>query len=175
MMISINYTEVIAQARKNGETHVDFDKGDYNVKAISSGKDTVSLSDAALAKMNGEEIKDIPPTYIRPETAKSLLAKEEATNKAQAKVDNNANVKSDKDLRFDKVMQDILDKRLGVDRKKLEEIDAMMEEIAKNENLSPAQKQKAMEELEKMKEEVIEESMEIQKQAKRTFNQEEPS
>jgi len=163
-MISTNYTEIIAQARKNGATHVDFDKVDYNVKAISSGKDTVSLSDAALARMNGEEITETPPTYIKPETAKEILAKNE---------DQNLLVKSARDLRFDKVMQDILDKNSGIDREKLEEIDAMMEEIAKNENLSPEQKQKAIEELEKMKEAVIQESMEIQKQAKQTFNQEE--
>ncbi len=55
------------------------------------------------------------------------------------------------------MMQNILDKQLGVDREKLKEIDAMMEE------------------LEKMKEKIIEESLEIKKQAKETFTQDEIS
>jgi uncharacterized protein YfkK (UPF0435 family) len=67
------------------------------------------------------------------------------------------------------MMQAILDKRLGVDRKKLEELDAMMEEIAKNENLSPEEKATAMEEIAKMREEIIEESIEVKKIAKEDF------
>jgi hypothetical protein len=167
-MINTNYTDIIAQARRKGATHVDFDNTDYKVKAITPGKDTLTLSDAALAKMNGEQIKEIPLTYVKPVRANSLLANNEPTK-------NTLPQKSASDIRFDDMMQNILDKRLGVDREKLKEIEAMMEEVAKNENLSPEQKQKAMEELEKIKEKVIEESLEIKKQAKKTFTQDETS
>ena len=37
-------------------------------------------------------------------------------------------------------MQNILDKRLGIDRERLEELEALMEEIANNENMSPEEK-----------------------------------
>jgi len=164
MMINTNYSEIIAQAKINGTSHVNFDKTSQTVQAITAEKDTFTLSDAAMAKMKGESVEEIAPTYVKPETAKELLEKnvDEATIK-----------KSARDSRFDEVMQNILDQRLGVDRKKLEEIEAMMEQIAKNENLSPEEKQKAMEELEKMREQVIEESMDVKKQAKQTFATEE--
>ena len=73
------------------------------------------------------------------------------------------------DSRFGDMMQAILDKRLGVDRKKLAELEAMMAEIAKNENLSPEEKEKAIEEIGKMREKIIEESIDIKKIAKETF------
>lgn len=166
-MINSNYSEIIAQAKLNRATHVNFDKRDQPVQAITAEKDTYTLSDAALAKMSGQPIEEKAPTYVKPETAKELLAQEAAKNP-----DNNGLKKSASDTRFDEMMQKILDQRLGIDRKKLEEIEAMMEEIAKNENLSPEQKQKAIEELEKLKEKVIEESMDVKKQAKQTFTKE---
>jgi hypothetical protein len=45
----------------------------------------------------------------------------------------------------------------------------MMAEIAKNENLSPEEKEKAIEEIGKMREKIIEESIDIKKIAKETF------
>jgi uncharacterized protein YfkK (UPF0435 family) len=73
------------------------------------------------------------------------------------------------DSRFGDMMQAILDKRLGVDRKRLEELEAMMAEIAKNENLSPEEKENAIEEIGKMRKKIIEESIDIKKIAKETF------
>jgi len=73
--------------------------------------------------------------------------------------------------RFSEIMQKIVDQRLGVDRKKLEEIDAMMEEIAKNEGMSPEEKQQALEMLTELREKVINESRDIQKIAKQNEQQ----
>ena len=183
-MLNANYSEIIAQAKLNGASYVNFNKSNnvsgntsnYTVKAITAEKDTFTLSDAALAKMNGSTIKEIAPTYIRPETAKDLLAKGKGANKIytniESKIENKQSQKSASDIRFDDMMQSILDKRLGVDREKLEEIEAMMKAIAENEKLSPEAKQKALEELEKMREKVIEESLEIKKQAEQIFSQE---
>jgi hypothetical protein len=171
-MINSNYANIITQARNSGATHVDFNNPDYNVKAITTEKDTLTLSSAAQAKMNGEEINKIEHTYSNPATAKELLANND-TVKTEENSINSTIDKSSKDKYFDEMMQNIIDKRLGIDREKLKEIDAMMEDIAKNENLSPEQKKKAMEELEKMKEKVIEESLDIKKQAERSFKQDE--
>ena len=65
-------------------------------------------------------------------------------------------------------MQNILDKRLGIDRERLEELEALMEEIANNENMSPEEKQLALEKLAEMREQIIEEGREIQEVVKQT-------
>lgn len=173
MMINTNYSAILAQAKIDGATQVNFDQRDYSVKAITAEKDTVTISDAALAKMNGiilEEsaLEESAPTYVKPISARALIAtaNQEQTIESAA----NQNVQQSSNDRFGEIMQNILDKRLGVDREKLEEIDAMMAAIAGDENLSPEQKQKALEELSKMKEKLFEESMEMKKQAKHTFD-----
>ena len=70
MMINTHYSEIIALAKQKGASQVDFKNNDYIVKAITAEKDTFTLSDAALAKMKGEQVQEIAPTYIKPETAK---------------------------------------------------------------------------------------------------------
>jgi hypothetical protein len=45
----------------------------------------------------------------------------------------------------------------------------MMEEIAKNKNMSPEEKQKSLEALEKIKEEITKESIEMKKVANQSF------
>jgi len=167
-MINANYEQIIARAKASGASIVNFDRNIQPVPPITAEKDTFTLSDAAQAKMNGEVFKDTAPTYIKPTTAKNLLAEGQASKTTEE----DTIQKSASDIRFDEMMQSILDKNLGIDRDKLKEIEAMIEEIAKNENLSPEQKQKALEELEKMKEKVIEESLEVKKQAKQTFTEE---
>lgn len=87
--------------------------------------------------MNGNEIKEIAPTYVRPKSARSLLSQSEALNTTQ---DSNAKEDVVVDNRFSEIMQNILDKRLGIDRERLEELEALMEEIANNENMSPEEK-----------------------------------
>ena len=170
MMINSNYAQQVALAKSNNATLVNFSNTTAPVQAIAGEKDTVRLSDKALAMMKGTEIKEIAPTYVRPETANSLLTKSEDakndvlhTSKSTSSKDNVTF-----DNRFNEIMQNILDQRLGIDRDKLEEIEAMMEEIANNENMSPEEKQLALEKLAEMREKVIEESREIREVAKQT-------
>jgi hypothetical protein len=164
MMINIDYASIVASAKSSGTTSVNFDNTVQPVKAITAQQDTVTLSKQALALMNGNSIKseEDTPTYIRPETARSLLAQNE-TESDPADIE-----KQEKSQMFADVMQNILDQRTGIDRKKLEEINAMIEEIAANEDMSPEEKEQAIEMLEKVKEELIEESMELQKIVKQT-------
>jgi hypothetical protein len=164
MMINNNYAIQVAQAKSNNAAIVNFDNTTA-VQPISGEKDMVTLSDKALAMMNGTDTKEIMHTYIRPETARALLAESEAI-----KTPNDNSAKEDKviDTRFGEMMQNIIDQRLGVDRKKLEELEALMAEIADNENMSPEEKQKALEMLSEMREKIIEESREIREVAKQT-------
>ena len=165
MMISSNYAQQVAQEKSNNTSIVKFDNSIPAVQPIPGEKDTVTLSDQALAMMNGNEIKEIAPTYVRPESARSLLSQSEVLNTTQY-----SNAKEDivVDNRFSEIMQNILDKRLGIDRERLEELEALMEEIANNENMSPEEKQLALEKLAEMREQIIEEGREIQEVVKQT-------
>jgi len=165
MIINSNYAQQVAQAKSNNTSIVNFDNSIPAVQPIPGEKDTVTLSDKALAMMNGNEIKENPLTYVRPETARSLLSKSEAANTAEV-----GDAKEDVvvDNRFSEIMQNILDKRLGIDRERLEELEALMEEIANNENMSPEEKELALEKLAEMREKIIEEGREIQEVVKQT-------
>ena len=169
MQINLNYAERIDKAKLSGASYVNFDEKVQEISPIKSKIDTFTLSDAALALMKGESPEKNSPTYIRPITANEILS----NNKTADPTNNTSKEKSASDLRFDNVMQSILDKRLGIDRDKLAEIEAMMEEIAKNENMSPEEKEKALEQLEEMREKIIEESLKTREIAKQTFNQDE--
>jgi len=70
--------------------------------------------------------------------------------------------------RFSEMMQNILNQRLGIDNEKLQEIEAEMEEVANNENMSPEEKQKALEELVQQRDTFIEESVERAKVVNQT-------
>ena len=163
MIINSNYAQQVALTKSNNAAFVNFANTTAPVQAIAGEKDTVTLSDKALAMMNGTEIKEIAPTYVRPETANSLLAKSEDALQTSSSKDNVTF-----DNRFNEIMQNILDQRLGIDRDKLEEIAAMMEEIANNKNMSPEEKQQALEKLAEMREKIIDESREIRELAKQT-------
>lgn len=172
MMINQNYSEIITRAKSQGASQVDFTNSNNVPIDNSSNKDTLTLSSQALALSKGENniVQEVDPIYVRPQTAAELLAQnknnQETTSSSEvSQLKNDAVTNS----RFEDMMQAILDKRLGVDRKKLEELDAMMEEIAKNENLSPEEKAIAMEEIAKMREKVIEKSIEIKNIAKENF------
>jgi len=171
-MINQNYSEIITRAKSQGASHVDFSKSNNIPVNHSSNQDTLTLSSQALAMSKGENniVEKVAPIYVRPQTAAQLLAEHKSSQSTPSAPMTN-DVKSDvvSHSRFEDMMQAILDKRLGVDRKKLEELDAMMEEIAKNENLSPEEKAKAMEEVAKMREKIIEESIEVKKIAKENF------
>ena len=168
MMIYSNYAQQIAQAKSNHASVVNFDKSPPAVQAISGGKDTLTLSDKALAMMNGTEAKEVAPTYVRPETARALLAENEAIDAANNTNDTSTKENKVIDTRFGEMMQSIIDQRLGVDRKKLDELEALMAEIAENENMSAEEKQKALEMLAEMRDKLIEESREIREVAKQT-------
>ena len=165
MMIDSNYALQVAQLKSTNTLALTVDKTTLPVQPIPGEKDTVTLSDKALAMMKGNEIKEIAPTYVRPQTARSLLAKNELST-----TDNNGNSKENAaiDNRFSEMLQNILDNRLGVDREKLEELEALMEEIANNENMSPEEKQLMLEKLAKMREQIIKEGREIQEVVKQT-------
>jgi len=167
-MINNNYAQTVAQARANNISFVSFDNNNQSVQPIPGQKDTVTLSDKAIAMMNGADAKEVVPTYVKPQTANSLLAQHNSS-----KLDNENNIEEVTLTanRFSEIMQKIVDQRLGVDRKKLEEIDAMMEEIAKNEGMSPEEKQQALEMLTELREKVINESRDIQKIAKQNEQQ----
>lgn len=123
----------------------------------------MTLSDKALAMMNGSEVKEIASTYVRPATSRSILSQSEASKAKQAANAKESNVI---DNRFSEMMQNILDKRLGIDQERLEELEALMEEIANNENMSPEEKELALEKLAEMREIIIEEGREIQEVVK---------
>lgn len=153
MMINMDYAQIVNNAKSSNAQTVNFDQRATSNHINTTASDKVTLSDKALALMKGVSYDETPPSYIKPTSARQLLSEQVQTKET---------VPSNGD-RFEKVMQDVLDRRLGVDRKKLEELDALMEEIAKNENLSPEEKEKALEQLQEMREKVIEESLEVQK------------
>ena len=168
MMINNNYAELVSKARASGASIVNFEPSVQEVSpvpAIKGEKDTFTLSEQAKALMNGGVIEETAPTYVKPETANALLEKSQAANSVESS--------PIKDDRFAELMQNILDQRLGIDREKLEEINAMMKEIAENENMSPEEKEKALKQLEEIREKIIEESIEIREVAEKTFTQDE--
>lgn len=165
MMINTNYAEQIVLGKKSKASVVNFDHNTKPINAISAEKDTLTLSDRALAMLNGKEYKIDAPTFRNPQTANSVLAQYAASSGAKEIASED---KQRLDERFNNIMQNILDKRLGVDREKLEELEAMMKEIAENENMSPEEKQEALEKLTKMREKVIQEAQELQDMAKQT-------
>ncbi|MCO4798235.1 MAG: hypothetical protein KC484_03420 [Colwelliaceae bacterium] len=167
MMINANYAEIVANAKARNETYVSFDKAVTPINAITAEKDTFTLSERAIAKMRGSDsmVIESAPTYIKPKTAREFFA--ENTELTQISEENTQSSK------FNEMMLSILDKRLGIDREKLEELNAMIKAIADDENLSPEEKQKAIEKLEEIREKIIEESMDIQKEAKQTFSEDE--
>ena len=152
MLINNTYAQQVAQARANNTSVVHFNNSTSSTQPIAGEKDTLTLS--------GNKIEADAPTYIRPITARTLLAQHEAENPSpEKKIDEN---------RFNKIMQNIVDKRLGIDREKLKELEAMMEKIANNDDLSPEDKQKALEELAEIREKIIKESQDIREMAKQS-------
>lgn len=165
MMINNNYIQQVPQTKPDNVLALNSDNNSLPVHPIPGEKDTLTLSDKALAMMKGQEVSEIAPSYVRPETARSLLARSRAADNVSnsATKDNTAI-----DNRFGEMMQSILNQRLGIDNEKLEEIEAEMEEIANNEKMSPEEKQKALEELAQQRDKFIEESIEKAKVVQQT-------
>lgn len=160
MMIGNNYAQQVAHAKSNNVSIVNVDHTTLPVPPIQGEKDTVTLSDKALAMLNGTAIKEPPATYVRPEKASILLTQSNASSSTN---ENTSGETTAIDNRFSDMMQKILDQRLGIDSEKLEELDDKIEEIADNENMSPEEKQKALEALAEMREQIIEDSKELRK------------
>ncbi|MGB1199477.1 MAG: hypothetical protein ACPG46_10545 [Thalassotalea sp.] len=162
MMINTNYTQAITQAKSNNASVVHFDRASPQAKTKDVEQDTVTLSAKAQAMIDGKQVNEVAPIYVKPETARELLAQNQPPE--------NNTKETERKTRFSDIMQNILDKRTGVDRKKLEAIDALMKEIGENENMSPEEKQKALEELAKIREKIVEESLQLQKNVKENTN-----
>ena len=112
MMINNHYVQQFAQSKPSSAFALHVDNTTLPVQPIPGEKDTVTLSDKALAMMNGNEVKEIAPTYIRPETARSLLAQSRVENT----VNNGGTTEyTGVDNRFSEMMQNILNQRLGID------------------------------------------------------------
>ncbi|KGJ90015.1 hypothetical protein [Colwellia psychrerythraea] len=165
MMINNHYIQQVSQTKSGNALALNSDNSSLPVRPIPGEKDTLTLSDKALAMMKGHEVIEIAPSYVRPETARSLLTQSRATDTVS-----NSGTKENTaiDNRFGEMMQSILNQRLGIDNEKLEEIEAEMEEIANNENMSPEEKQKALEELAQQRDKFIEESIEKAKVVQQT-------
>jgi len=165
-----NYSALINQAKANDATRVNFSRaselsviGD-NLKAE---QDTLTLSKSALALMNGQKVEDVAPTYVRPQTAASLSVENKQATENEGSTDDKG---KESGAKFSEIMQAILDQRLGIDREKLEEIDEKIEEVANDKSLSPEVKSKILEQLNEMREQVIEESLETKEVAKQMDN-----
>ncbi|KGJ87757.1 hypothetical protein [Colwellia psychrerythraea] len=158
MMINSNYAQQVERAKNDNALIVNFENNSPAVQATPGEKDTLTLSDKALAMMSGNKIKEVVPIYVRPQTARALLAESEEINSKKTNVNKEQQVV---DKGFSQIMQNILDQRLGVDRERLAELEAMMEEIGNNENMSSEEKAAALEKLAEMREKIIEESRDI--------------
>ena len=163
MIINNNYAQQVAAISSNTASVVNSDNSTSAIQAIPGEKDTVTFSDKALAMMNGNELNQQAITYVKPVTTR-VVQTESKTEGALDESNTNKNVVIDN--RFSEMMQSILDKRLGIDRDKLKELEAMMEEIANNENMSPEEKRVALEKLAEMREKIIAQSIEVREIAK---------
>jgi len=174
MMINVNYSEQIAHAKTQGASQVDFKRSATTQLKSSSNQDTLTLSNQALSLINGDKqiVTETSPIYVKPQTAAALIAENKNSTSTTGRAnEGGVSAISTKGAKFEEMMQAIIDKRLGIDRKKLEEIEALMKEIAEDQNLSPEAKENALKEIEKMRDNIIEESIEIKKTAKQTFTE----
>jgi len=129
-----------------------------------SNPDTVTISAAARDMASGKPAEVTQNTYenlasVR-RISQSQIQVPQDPEPDPSTVENRAEPEIDIDNFFQNAMQSILDSRMGLDKEKLKEIEAMMEEVAKDESLSPEQKTKKLEELQKLMDQVIEESVE---------------
>jgi len=174
MMINVNYSEQIAHAKTQGASQVEFKRSGTTQLKSSPNQDTLTLSNQALSLINGDKkiVTETSPIYLKPQSAAALIAEHENSNSTTRRSnEGGVSASSTKGVKFEEMMQAIIDKRLGIDRKKLEEIEALMKEIAEDQNLSPEAKENALKEIEKMRDNIIEESIEIKKTAKQTFTE----
>jgi len=168
-MITFNRSDIYTASSRAAANKIDTDAQMLAPQQSPKGSvDTVTISAAArdLAQGNVQQLSlntydhlasanrivatkidvpgiDPPPEPVYPTSMKSI-------EQAPVNMDDFMN----------EAMQGILDSRMGIDRDKLEEIEAMMEEVANDDSLSPEQKEKKLEELQKLYDKVIEEAVE---------------
>jgi len=168
-MITFNRSDIYAASSRASANKVETDQQSIQPqKPQQSSVDKVTISMAArdLAQGNVAEVSlntydhlanasrivptkieipdiDLPPAPIYPTSMKT-------TESAPITMDDF----------ISNAMENILDSRMGIDKDKLKEIEAMMEEVANDDSLSPEQKAKKLEELQKLYDKVIEEAVE---------------
>jgi len=132
-------------------------------------QDTVTLASAAK---RGQETKEsqTAQTYEQLALGKSAqYSNNDAVNKDAAPSDEKSQLESDNSHFLQDAMQAILDKRSGIDREKLKELEAQMEEIVNDKNLSPEQKAEQMKLLQQHKEQLLKEFAEKNEQRQQQF------
>jgi len=133
-------------------------------------QDTVTLSSAAK---RGQETKASQTAHTYEQLApgkNSQHSNHNAVNRGTVQSDEKGGLDPDKDNFLQDAMQAILDKRAGIDREKLKELEAKMEEIANDESLSPEQKAEQMKLLQQQKEELLKEFAEKNEQRQQQFD-----
>ena len=126
-------------------------------------QDTVTLSQAAL---NGEQIKAVDTnTYEHLMAANTIASSTIEVNRVQTseqptKPEALAHIDTSNFL--SDAVKSMVENRLGVDKEKIEEIEAMIEEVAKDESLSAEEKEERIADLQEMLEEEYEKAAEQQ-------------
>ncbi|MFV0597298.1 hypothetical protein [Shewanella sp.] len=129
--------------------------GVSSTSAISIAQDTVTLSDGvAQSTKNRDTYSQLAPN-----------AKQNYTTNVQNIAGTQESAKSAD--RLEEAMQAILDKRTGVDREKLKQLDEEMAKIAANDNLSEEEKAKQIALLQTQKAELIKEATEKNEERQR--------
>ncbi|MDP2562804.1 hypothetical protein [Psychrobium sp. 1_MG-2023] len=173
-MINFNHSDIYSTAVDNTRRISTPTEGKVADQSLyQSGvaqADTVTISDQARAMADGEPVERVQNTYdslaalsrVQSGTIERLESTKPLEEIApvfeyRGKIDTNIdNFLSD-------AMSNIVEGRLGIDKERLKEIEAMMEEVAKNENLSPEQKEKKLEELQELLEKEVEKAAERMK------------
>jgi len=172
MINNINYSNTIHQVREASAKQVSAERTRESSALYENKKaeqDTVILSNAALALMKGEKVEEIAAIYDRPKMA-SMLENKPVTESVPSTDEKNTDNKDEEKVEFADIMQAVIDNRLGIDREKLEEIEAKIEEIANDKSLTPEEKATLIEQLEVTRENLIKEFLEKQEVAKQVDN-----
>jgi len=168
-MITLNRSDIYAASsvartsRANTDSPLPINDGSQ-FQSGQSNPDTVTISAAARDMANGKPAEIAQNTYenlasVR-RISQSQIQVAQVPEPNLTTIESNTEPEIDIDNFYQNAMQSILDNRMGLDKEKLKEIEAMMEEVAKDESLSPEQKTKKLEELQKLMDQVIEESVE---------------
>jgi len=174
-MITLNRSDIYAtsniarQAKTNQDPTLQTSPASLFVSG-QANSDVVTISSAARNLAKGKSVETPANTYDQLGSARqvksstiesSLYAADTTANDPEV---NLAKKLNEKPISFETFYQDamqaIVDNRLGIDKEKLKEIEAMMAEVANDDSLSPEEKAKKLEQLQELMEKEIEESIE---------------